>query len=146
MEFIEGEIWVHYRRRLSTAGKAGTEYHDQVCDALDEAHAAKVIHRDLKPANIVCFDHRRTKDFVKVLDFGIAKIIDNDEDYQPLTRRIVCRTPAYMSPEQVQGFELDARSTSSAWGSFFIRLLLDVFHFLVIQPLRLRPRSWLTSR
>ncbi|MBU1899305.1 serine/threonine protein kinase, partial [Myxococcota bacterium] len=55
----------------------------QVCEALDEAHSAKVVHRDLKPANIVCFDHRNKLDIVKVLDFGIAKIIDPDEDYQP---------------------------------------------------------------
>ncbi len=83
----------------------------QVCDALDEAHSANIIHRDLKPANIVCFDHRRTTDFVKVLDFGIAKITDPGADYQPLTRDgIVCGTPAYMSPEQVQGFPLDNRS------------------------------------
>ena len=83
----------------------------QVCEALDEAHSANIIHRDLKPANIVCFDHRRGNDFVKVLDFGIAKIMDPDENYQPLTRDgIVCGTPAYMSPEQVQGFELDPRS------------------------------------
>ena len=72
----------------------------QVCDALDEAHSANIIHRDLKPANIVCFNHRRTSDFVKVLDFGIAKITDPGSDYQPLTRDgIVCGTPAYMSPE-----------------------------------------------
>lgn len=83
----------------------------QVCEALDEAHSARIIHRDLKPANIVCFDHRRNRDFVKVLDFGIAKITDPGENYQPLTRDgIVCGTPAYMSPEQVQGFELDNRS------------------------------------
>ncbi len=83
----------------------------QVCEALDEAHEANIIHRDLKPANVVCFDHRRSKDFVKVLDFGIAKITDPGEDYQPLTRDgIVCGTPAYMSPEQVQGLELDNRS------------------------------------
>lgn len=83
----------------------------QVCEALDEAHNANIIHRDLKPANVVCYDHRRTQDFVKVLDFGIAKITDPDENYQPLTRDgIVCGTPAYMSPEQVQGFELDPRS------------------------------------
>jgi serine/threonine-protein kinase len=83
----------------------------QVCDALDEAHSANIIHRDLKPANIVCYNHRRTTDFVKVLDFGIAKITDPGSDYQPLTRDgIVCGTPAYMSPEQVQGFPLDNRS------------------------------------
>ncbi|MEZ4472159.1 MAG: serine/threonine-protein kinase [bacterium] len=96
----------------------------QVCEALDEAHSAMIIHRDLKPANIVCFDHRRNRDFVKVLDFGIAKITDPDESYQPLTRDgIVCGTPAYMSPEQVQGFELDSRSDLFSLGIILYQAL-----------------------
>ena len=96
----------------------------QVCEALDEAHSANIIHRDLKPANIVCFDHRRTKDFVKVLDFGIAKITDPGEDVPALTRDgIVCGTPAYMSPEQVQGFELDNRSDLFSLGIILYQTL-----------------------
>ena len=96
----------------------------QVCEALDEAHSANIIHRDLKPANVVCYDHRRTKDFVKVLDFGIAKIIDPGDDYQALTRDgIVCGTPAYMSPEQVQGFELDNRSDLFSLGIILYQTL-----------------------
>ncbi len=102
----------------------------QVCEALDEAHSANIIHRDLKPANIVCFDHRRTKDFVKVLDFGIAKITDPGEDYQPLTRDgIVCGTPAYMSPEQVQGFELDNRSDLFSLGIILYQTLTGQLPF-----------------
>jgi len=102
----------------------------QVCEALDEAHSAKIIHRDLKPANIVCFDHRRTKDFVKVLDFGIAKIIDPGEDYQPLTQAgIVCGTPAYMSPEQVQGYELDPRSDLFSLGIILYQTLTGQLPF-----------------
>ena len=102
----------------------------QVCEALDEAHSAKIIHRDLKPANVVCFDHRRTKDFVKVLDFGIAKITDPGEDYQPLTRDgIVCGTPAYMSPEQVQGFELDNRSDLFSLGIILYQTLTGQLPF-----------------
>ena len=102
----------------------------QVCDALDEAHEANIIHRDLKPANVVCYDHRRTKDFVKVLDFGIAKITDPGDDYQPLTRDgIVCGTPAYMSPEQVQGFELDNRSDLFSLGIILYQTLTGQLPF-----------------
>ncbi len=127
----------------------------QVCEALDEAHASNIIHRDLKPANVVCFDHRRTKDFVKVLDFGIAKITDPGEDYQPLTRDgIVCGTPAYMSPEQVQGFELDPRSdlfslgiilyqTMTARLPFYAESAVEVATKIVIEdpvpPSKVRP-------
>ena len=102
----------------------------QVCEALDEAHSARIIHRDLKPANVVCFDHRRTKDFVKVLDFGIAKIIDPGDDYQALTRDgIVCGTPAYMSPEQVQGLELDNRSDLFSLGIILYQTLTNKLPF-----------------
>jgi serine/threonine-protein kinase len=102
----------------------------QVCDALDEAHSANVIHRDLKPANIVCYNHRRTQDFVKVLDFGIAKITDPGSDYQPLTRDgIVCGTPAYMSPEQVQGFQLDPRSDLFSLGIILYQTITGMLPF-----------------
>lgn len=125
MEFIEGrdlgEI-ISEDSPLPTARVA--HIIGQVCLALDEAHAANIIHRDLKPANVVCYDHRRTKDFVKVLDFGIAKITDPGEDYQPLTRDgIVCGTPAYMSPEQVQGLELDNRSDLFSLGIILYQTL-----------------------
>jgi len=103
----------------------------QVCEALDEAHSARVIHRDLKPANIVCFQHRRNPDFVKVLDFGIAKIVDPEDNSQPLTRDgIVCGTPAYMSPEQVQGFPLDNRSDLFSLGIILYQTLTGRLPFL----------------
>ncbi len=131
MEFVQGrdlglliaeESPLETRRILHIMG--------QVCEALDEAHSAKIVHRDLKPANIVCFDHRRSSDFVKVLDFGIAKIIDPDENYQPLTRDgIVCGTPAYMSPEQVQGFELDNRSDLFSLGIILYQTLTGQLPF-----------------
>ncbi|MEE2756998.1 MAG: serine/threonine-protein kinase [Myxococcota bacterium] len=132
MEFIEGrDLGVIIAEDSPLPARRVLNIMAQVCDALDEAHSAKVIHRDLKPANIVCFDHRRTKDFVKVLDFGIAKIIDNDEDFQPLTREgIVCGTPAYMSPEQVQGFELDPRSDLFSLGIILYQTLTGRLPFL----------------
>jgi serine/threonine-protein kinase len=132
MEFIEGrDLGTIIAEDSPLPAKRVLHIMAQVCDALDEAHSANVIHRDLKPANIVCFDHRRTKDFVKVLDFGIAKIIGSEQEYQPLTREgIVCGTPAYMSPEQVQGFELDARSDLFSLGIILYQTLTGRLPFL----------------
>jgi eukaryotic-like serine/threonine-protein kinase len=85
----------------------------QVLSALADAHSAGVIHRDLKPENIMVVARRGGEsDVVKVLDFGIAKIVDGTSEEGPsLTRTgFVCGTPEYMSPEQARGSPLDARS------------------------------------
>ena len=91
----------------------------QVLAALDEAHAQNIIHRDLKPENIMIVDGRRERDFVKVCDFGIAKIQDakSDGDSGTITMAgVVCGTPEYMSPEQCRGEKLDGRSDLYAAG------------------------------
>jgi hypothetical protein len=87
----------------------------QVLSALSEAHAHNVIHRDLKPENIMVEQRRDQPDFVKVLDFGIAKILDSD--MPGLTRNdVVCGTPQYMAPEQATGSALDQRCDLYAVG------------------------------
>ena len=87
----------------------------QVLSALGEAHAHNVIHRDLKPENIMVEQRRDQLDFVKVLDFGIAKILDSD--MPGLTRAdVVCGTPQYMAPEQATGSSLDQRCDLYAVG------------------------------
>jgi len=78
----------------------------QVLDALDEAHSKGVIHRDLKPENVMVEKLRSEPDFVKVLDFGIAKIRDftgRDESSFKTATGMVFGTPEYMSPEQIRG-------------------------------------------
>ena len=85
----------------------------QVFSALDEAHVKGVIHRDLKPENIMVMDRRGDPDYVKVCDFGIAKIQDpkSDSPESVVTMAgIVCGTPEYMSPEQARGEKLDGRT------------------------------------
>src|SRR5262249_43069735 len=70
----------------------------QVLSALDEAHAQNIIHRDLKPENIMIVDRRGERDFVKVCDFGIAKIQDPKSDGGSGTitmAGVVCGTPEY---------------------------------------------------
>ena len=79
----------------------------QVCDALSHAHERGVVHRDLKPSNIMVVGNE-----VKVLDFGIAKLMSEDSDQElQLTRTgEVFGSPLYMSPEQCRGLRLDFRS------------------------------------
>jgi len=93
----------------------------QVLAALGEAHAHNVIHRDLKPENIMVEQRRNQPDAVKVLDFGIAKILDSN--LPGLTRAdVVCGTPQYMAPEQATGGKLDARCDLYAVGIMLYQL------------------------
>jgi serine/threonine-protein kinase len=103
----------------------------QVLSALAEAHAHGVIHRDLKPENIMVEQRRGEPDFVKVLDFGIAKIMDTTgEEGQALTRAgFVCGTPEYMSPEQARGAAIDPRSDLYAVGVILYQLITGLLPF-----------------
>lgn len=84
----------------------------QVCDGLAAAHERGVVHRDIKPGNIMLLNAGSDAEAVRIMDFGIAKIMPHDEDtLQRLTRTgEIFGSPFYMSPEQVQGAKLDARS------------------------------------
>jgi serine/threonine protein kinase len=97
----------------------------QVLSALADAHAAGVIHRDLKPENVMVEARRGGEsDVVKVLDFGIAKIVDVAEAGPALTRAgFVCGTPEYMSPEQAKGAPLDPRSDLYSVGVLLFQLV-----------------------
>lgn len=92
----------------------------QICDAMDCAHQHEVFHRDLKPDNVIVLGNPRT---VKLIDFGLAKLLDGTEG-QRLTRTgEVVGDPHYMSPEQAQGQILDARSDIYSFGC----LMYEVF-------------------
>ncbi|HEY8042097.1 MAG TPA: protein kinase [Polyangiaceae bacterium] len=101
----------------------------QTLAALEEAHALGIVHRDLKPDNIVLEPLRSGLDFVKVVDFGLAKILEDAPSVHgaaggALTRPgLVCGTPEYMSPEQGRGDPLDGRADLYSLGVVLFELL-----------------------
>lgn len=95
----------------------------QVLSALAEAHANQIIHRDLKPENIVLEPMRRGGDFVKVVDFGLAKLKAGPPGTSITSPGIVCGTPDYMAPEQGRGDDIDGRSDLYAVGVVLFWLL-----------------------
>lgn len=97
----------------------------QACDALEHAHNQNIIHRDMKPSNIVLLDTAEQNDLVKVLDFGIAKLMGADGQGLHLTKTgDVVGSPLYMSPEQCTGQELDARSDIYSLGAAMYEALV----------------------
>jgi serine/threonine-protein kinase len=106
----------------------------QTLEALAEAHNASIIHRDLKPENIILEPVRSGGDFVKVVDFGLAKIRADTTQPSITSPGIVCGTPEYMSPEQARGDVLDARSDLYAVGVILYQLLTGRLPFEAESP------------
>ncbi len=94
----------------------------QLCDAMQAAHEEQIVHRDLKPDNIFLIHHRRRDNFVKVLDFGIAKPLNTDPNAGKLTQGIV-GTPYYIAPEQANNGPIDARTDIYAMGVILHEML-----------------------
>ncbi len=113
MELLDGETLEQRLLRVTTLDPAATvRVVAQVAAAVGAGHDHDMVHRDLKPANIFLRDHPDYPDFVKVLDFGIAKLVARDRNVQHHTEMgAIIGTPAYMSPEQCLGdTHLDYRS------------------------------------
>ncbi len=106
----------------------------QVLAALAEAHHLEIIHRDLKPENIILEPVRSGGDFVKVVDFGLAKMRAEATAPGITSPGIVCGTPEYMSPEQGRGDTLDPRSDIYAVGVVMYQLLTGRLPFEAESP------------
>ena len=110
MEFIDGKPLTRLLAEEQGLGISRTVHITaQIAEALTAAHSLGIVHRDLKPDNIMVAQKAGAADYVKVLDFGIAKTVADDSDNVTKTGFIL-GTPVYMSPEQITGEKLDGRS------------------------------------
>jgi len=132
MEYIEGiELGEMIFREKRLEVPRALVITAQVCRALHAAHQVNVIHRDLKPENVLILSRDGQRDFIKVLDFGIAKSGDADETSNSQgrpSRRLThpgmtMGTPEYMAPEQATGHPADPRSDVYAVGGILYEML-----------------------
>ena len=122
MEFLEGENLQKFCRKGSLLPLRRALYVvSETALALDYAHRQGVIHRDVKPANIMLLQEGQ----VKVTDFGIAKAVSSSQTKSG----VVLGTPNYMSPEQINGYEIDGRSDIFSLGVVFFELLTGQLPF-----------------
>lgn len=116
MELVEGETLAQrVRRQGPLAIKDALEVMSQVASALEATEKCGVVHRDLKPANLMLVNGPGIN--VKVIDFGLAKIVGNDEPLDQITHDGFIGTPAFASPEQLSGGQIDQRSDYYSLGS-----------------------------
>ena len=127
-EFVEGETLRERLMRARVELQEAIDVATQVASALGAAHAAGIVHRDIKPENVMI----RRDGIVKVLDFGIAKLIEQEvqTDSEALTKMMMSTSPgvmigtvAYMSPEQARGLTVDARSDIWSLGVMLYEML-----------------------
>ena len=129
MEYVEGETLHRLLRREGTLPvKRAVRLLRQIADGVDAAHELHILHRDLKPANIFIMQRGKTEGFVKVGDFGLAKIVnqtvtDISSNATPSSRGII-GTPEFMAPEQMQPeVGVDARADLYALGTIAYLML-----------------------
>jgi serine/threonine-protein kinase len=103
----------------------------QIASALGAVHEKKIVHRDLKPANIFLVTDEKRTDFVKLLDFGVAKLSSAMISTQPDTGSgVLIGTPGYMAPEQIQGSQIDHRTDIYALGVVLFEMVAGRAPFL----------------
>jgi hypothetical protein len=127
MEYADGETLDHELRRIGTfpVPRALHVLH-QLADAIDHAHSCGVVHRDLKPENLSLVTHRGRTDVLKVLDFGVAKIIapEYSESMKLSREGEMYGTARYMAPEQFGGNTSDPRIDIYAFGCIAFELIV----------------------
>lgn len=122
MEYVEGvPLGEMIRETGALRIEEAVSFAAQIAQALGEAHHVGIVHRDLKPDNVMVVRSSGTEPFVKVLDFGIAKMVDEGDDLTEAGN--IVGTPAYMAPEQARSEEVDGRTDLYALGCCLYEML-----------------------
>jgi eukaryotic-like serine/threonine-protein kinase len=121
MEFLDGVALRTALQNGPMAPQRVVKILIQCCASLAEAHSIGIIHRDIKPDNVFLLNMAGSPDFVKLLDFSVAKLLEGDR--MSTQAGVVFGTPQYMSPEQGRGLPLDARSDLYALGILAFEML-----------------------
>jgi serine/threonine-protein kinase len=124
MEYVDGEpLSELLAREGALAPRRAIDIARQIADGLSAAHELGLIHRDLKPDNVIVTRKRDGREIAKVVDFGIAKAV-SDSPQDALTRSgLVIGTPEFMSPEQLLGDPVDARTDIYSLGCMLFQML-----------------------
>jgi hypothetical protein len=122
MEFLEGETMADWLLRGRPDPQEARRLLLQVCEALEAAHREGIIHRDLKPENLWIARPKHGEAFMKVLDFGIAKLVAEQDTVNVTKTGTVMGTPQFMSPEQCTGRGVDHRTDLYALGVILFRI------------------------
>ena len=137
MELLKGR---ELREKMDEVGRLSIDETAKilmaVSESLGEAHDAGIIHRDMKPENIFLTERGKDKEFVKVLDFGIARATDLTGTKMTRTG-IVQGTPAYMAPEMIMSQDVDARADIYALGIMMYEMLSGVVPFEAETPMQM---------
>ena len=124
MEFLEGETLTKVvEREKQLPVDRAVDILSQMCEGLNEAHGLGYVHRDLRPRNVFLVTKRGRADFVKLLDFGLAKLILPDAEAKQTAMGMTFGDPRYMSPEQARGEAIDRRSDIYSLGAIAFEML-----------------------
>jgi eukaryotic-like serine/threonine-protein kinase len=125
MEYVQGDTLLEHVTREGLPLRARLELFIEVCEAVQYAHQQLVIHRDIKPSNVMVGPDGRPR----LLDFGLAKLLDPEEEHAGVTRSTPWVTPAYASPEQVQGRAVSTLTDVYSLGVMLYELLSGVLPY-----------------
>jgi len=129
MDLLQGQSLTRALRSKSLDRRSIKHVFIQIADTLERAHQAGIVHRDLKPDNVVLIQDEDDPHFVKLVDFGIAKIMESKASNLTETG-VILGTPYYMSPEQARGEGLDHRSDIYALGVMMYRAFTGQLPFV----------------